>query len=1041
MLKFILALVLLVKLCYSICDANCNNCNQDNNTCNICVNKKVIYDGSCLDTCPPGYYQNDALICQKCNPLCKTCQSSKDNCTSCPQTAQFLYQGNCLQSCIPNTIPTYDPNQSYCADCNKKCKTCQANPNNCSSCSDSSQSLYLGTCISICPVGTYSQQISSPSGNYNQCVQCIDNCQTCSSTSKCILCQPGFYLTSDGTQCVQQCPSGFLNDNIYRKCYRTSCPEGMFDLTTLNTNQIGVQCATTCPSGFYIDSDKNKCIQCDSACQECTGPGAANCLVCHETCLTCAGAGFDQCLSCTQDRIFYQKFNQPVGECVCNYDTTEELQQYCENSDQASSIKKALAGLTITNFVMGILNSLFTRNSIIILRYIDFSQTLSYLGYITFKYPVQMDRTLKIYEYFNIGYLLPQPNHFADPILISSQQLQNNPYNSQLAYQGNPLFFVNKRVPFLIINCFSYFMILLICLFFILALRFIVYPITKSDRVLKLSIKLPHTLLINLFIITSQEMITDTFIQYTNVEYQSEHAISIVSTIMAGVFTVIISIGLIYLIYRTKRKLDLDLEIDIFDAKSKYVRQIKEQNGIPSHFQLVILMRKIIYSIAIAFLYKYPQVQASIILIIQCLLLVYFFMKKPFLQSKFQYLATFIELSFTLFCLIMFICSFLSGTNLINAIVVFGAFLIIFQIVICILGSYNFFLITFKLLKIQEQIEIQELHKQYDAVKKLEYQNKVNQKQINNIFINQSNIQHDNDNNSPTKLLRKTQTISQENGFQAIVFSQSNIPNNNNNSYLLGGNTSYIQTRSNLHNESQILQNQTILETKTIDQQLSPIKGLQLGYLSYSNNPEHEQSPIKKTQMRKLLPPLNQSEQKTSNTSNILIDLSIPNSTTFKKSSIILNPVQQNNSTNNKKNGEYIKKRVAHLQNLEISSPNNEQTQKNQQHILEINSFIVNNAPPDSSKVQVTARENENASYRNNQVSNNVSSRSETIILQQQQKNQQNLQLIQDGEDSDEMNSDNNNGQMKNSQQQKQHFLQAVYQKQQKNPKEITILS
>ncbi|KAL4432734.1 hypothetical protein ABPG74_011555 [Tetrahymena malaccensis] len=1040
MFKFIVALVLLVKLCYSSCDANCVNCNYSNNTCNICVNLKVNYNGSCLDKCPEGYYQNDVFICQKCGPQCKTCQSSANNCTSCQYTTQFLYQGNCLQSCNPNTIPTYDPNQSYCADCDKKCKTCQANPSNCSSCSDGSQSLYLGTCIPICPVGTYSQLISSPSGNYNQCVNCLNNCQTCQSTSKCNLCQPGFYLISDGTQCVQSCPSGFLSDSIYRKCYRTSCPEGMFDLTTLNTNQVGVQCATTCPSGFYIDSDKNKCVQCNSACQECTGPGAGDCLVCHQTCLTCAGAGFDQCLSCTQDRQFYQKFNQPVGECVCNYDTTEELQQYCENSDQASSIKKALAGLTITNFVMGILNSLFTRNSILILRYIDFSQTLSYLGYITFKYPVQMDRTLKIYEYFNIGYLLPQPNHFADPVVISSQQLQNNPYNSQLAYKGNPLFFVNKRVPFLIINCFSYFMILLICLFFILTLRYIVYPITKSDKVLKISMKLPHTLLINLFILISQEMITDTFIQYTNVEYQSEHAISIISTIMAGVFTVIIFIGLIYLLYRTKRKLDLDLEIDVFDAKSKYVRQIKEQNGIPSHFQLVILLRKIIFSIAIAFLYKYPQVQASIILIIQCLLLVYFFMKKPFQQSKFQYLATFIELSFTLFCLIMFICSFLSGTNLINAIVVFGAFLIIFQIIVCILGSYNFFLTTFKLLKIQEQIEIQELHKQYDAVKKLEYQNKINQKQMGNIFIDQSNILHDDDKNSPSKLLRKTQTASHENGFQASVFSQSNIPNNNNNnnSFLLGGNTSYIQTKSNLHNESQILQNQTILETKTIDQQLSPIKGLHLGYLSYSNNPENEQSPIKKTQMRKLLPPLNQcSEQKTQNTSNILSDLS-NNSNNFKKSSIILNPVQQNNSTTNKKNGDYIKKRVAQLQNFEISSPNNQQSE---QKIQEINSYIVSNPPPDSSKVQVTARDNENVSYRNNQVSNNVSSRSETIILQQQQKNQNNLQLIQDGEDSDEMDSGNNNGQIRNSQQQKQHIMQAIYKKQQNNPKEITILS
>lgn len=64
---------------------------------------------------------------------------------------------------------------------------------------------------------------------------------------------------------------------------------------------------------------------------------------------------------------------------------------------------------------------------------------------------------------------------------------------------------------------------------------------------------------------------------------------------------------------------------------------------------------------------------------------------------------------------------------------------------------------------------------------------------------------------------------------------------------------------------------------------------------------------------------------------------------------------------------------------------NKEEENKNiylsKDEIMEINSFVAGSIP-NTSKVQVTARENENSSYRNNHALNNISSRSETITLQ-----------------------------------------------------------
>ena len=108
------------------CHKACLNCNKgpeyDNTNCIKCDNEKGYYsiygkdESNCLNNeiINTGYFLNTKIIpytWDKCHEKCKTCFSKENstnmNCLTCNSNQNFLYNGNCMQTCPNNTFKFY----------------------------------------------------------------------------------------------------------------------------------------------------------------------------------------------------------------------------------------------------------------------------------------------------------------------------------------------------------------------------------------------------------------------------------------------------------------------------------------------------------------------------------------------------------------------------------------------------------------------------------------------------------------------------------------------------------------------------------------------------------------------------------------------------------------------------------------------------------------------------------------------------------------------------------------------------------------------
>ena len=229
--------------------------------CLRCSNGYVLQNNTCVSgaTCSAGYFTNtNSTQCSPCPDTCLTCvyvsgSPSYVNCLSCPADYPVLYvsvttQSYCLQQCPTGT--TKDDNNhcicdSSCATCDflsypysVKCSPCPANTylvgsvcvssvmcnfntygssGVCSSTCPGGQKkdftnrlcvascavgqyLYLSTCYTVCPTGTY------PSGA--ACLACTNNCAACTSATFCTQCLTNFLLHEKSGKCLASCETG-----------------------------------------------------------------------------------------------------------------------------------------------------------------------------------------------------------------------------------------------------------------------------------------------------------------------------------------------------------------------------------------------------------------------------------------------------------------------------------------------------------------------------------------------------------------------------------------------------------------------------------------------------------------------------------------------------------------------------------------------------------------------------------------------------------------------------------------------------------------
>jgi proprotein convertase subtilisin/kexin type 5 len=154
----------------SRCESSCETCSDngkvgDRNlclTCGILFNFLIPSDyscigpnctGSCESECPAGMYDGGNGVCMRCDPSCRTCFGSANNCKSCYLASfrPFLFDSACIEQCPSG----YGSNAGVCHKCESPCKSCGTGPSVCTSCDGTNGlSLNLGpTCVASCPTG------------------------------------------------------------------------------------------------------------------------------------------------------------------------------------------------------------------------------------------------------------------------------------------------------------------------------------------------------------------------------------------------------------------------------------------------------------------------------------------------------------------------------------------------------------------------------------------------------------------------------------------------------------------------------------------------------------------------------------------------------------------------------------------------------------------------------------------------------------------------------------------------------------------------
>jgi hypothetical protein len=133
---------------------------------------------TCALTCLSGYGNNtlgDISVCIKCAANCTACLNYNTKCTTCNATYYLFDDGvtlntiRCLLDCPAHYIKNSTAVPMYCQICDISCGNCTTLATNCTSCALNFY-LYNFTCLAICPVGTFGDNVTW------KCVACNNLC-------------------------------------------------------------------------------------------------------------------------------------------------------------------------------------------------------------------------------------------------------------------------------------------------------------------------------------------------------------------------------------------------------------------------------------------------------------------------------------------------------------------------------------------------------------------------------------------------------------------------------------------------------------------------------------------------------------------------------------------------------------------------------------------------------------------------------------------------------------------------------------------------
>lgn len=268
--------------CYDGDGFELNPVNSSTQLCSCVAGTSLFAGYYCEDPlsytyCDPGYFF-DGYSCESCSPQCAECYGFGGNCTVCSNSSVSVYLGSC--DCPPGM---YMDQSMNCYYCDWLCFKCFGSYEYCTDCYFPAV-LYGNECV--CPAGYFyddnNEECSPCSLVCFNCTgpsmyECIGGCNMTNSvpdpTGTTCLCITGFYPDITSTPFCGPCHYSCLNCTGPTDIECTFC-----DSTNFRDYIIG---NNTCPcnTGWY-DAGIALCSICDYTCYECTGPLNTNCLSC-----------------------------------------------------------------------------------------------------------------------------------------------------------------------------------------------------------------------------------------------------------------------------------------------------------------------------------------------------------------------------------------------------------------------------------------------------------------------------------------------------------------------------------------------------------------------------------------------------------------------------------------------------------------------------------------------------------------------------------------------------------------------------------------
>jgi hypothetical protein len=196
------------------CSDNCKVC-SDLEKCIYCEDDFELFEGQCKKHCASNYYPIGGE-CLKCIEPCKSCFNAT-HCKSCLDDNKHLFNGQCVESC---PVGYFSDNANKCSACYPSCSECKGpSSGNCLSCSIGFNFNQIdNTCKSICPDATFYNT------NTNSCQICdASSCHFCiKSPTTCTKCLQPKVLDLSTMKC-KICCSRSIHGTAAESC--CSCPE------------------------------------------------------------------------------------------------------------------------------------------------------------------------------------------------------------------------------------------------------------------------------------------------------------------------------------------------------------------------------------------------------------------------------------------------------------------------------------------------------------------------------------------------------------------------------------------------------------------------------------------------------------------------------------------------------------------------------------------------------------------------------------------------------------------------------------------------